>query len=262
MATSLIAGLLVGSLKPEHILVSEPDSGKRTQLEHQYNIRTTENNSDCIQCDTIILAVKPQMLQSVCSQLTSSAIPADRLFISIAAGVKSDDIDRWLGGNQAVVRTMPNTPALVGHGATALFANHSVSEQQKITAENILQAVGISLWVENEQELDAVTAVSGSGPAYFFLLMEAMQEAGESLGLSPETTRQLIIKTALGAASMADQSDEPPSTLRERVTSKGGTTEQAILSFEDSGFRQHVKDALRAAYDRSQTLANELGKDN
>jgi len=262
MAASLISGLLAGPQKPEQILACEPDAEKRTQLEQRYNIKTTGDSSDCTRYDTIILAVKPQVLQSVCKQFSSLNSAAHHLFISIAAGVKSDDIDRWLGGDQAVVRAMPNTPALVSCGATALFANKTVSEDQKMVAENILQAVGISIWVNDEQELDAVTAVSGSGPAYFFLLMEAMQEAGESLGLSPETTRQLTIRTALGAATMADQSNEAPSVLRERVTSKGGTTEQAILSFESSGFRQQVKNALQAAYDRSQTLANELGKDN
>ena len=200
MATSLIAGLLKETLKPDQILVAEPDAKRRELLENQFSIKTSGNNSDCLQSDTIVLAVKPQILQQVCSQLASSVDTTDCLFLSIVAGIKSDDINRWLGDGQAIVRCMPNTPALVGCGASALYANEAVSKQQKITAEQILQAVGISLWVNNEDEIDAVTAVSGSGPAYFFLLMEAMQSAGESLGLSPETAKQLTIQTALGAA--------------------------------------------------------------
>ena len=262
MASSLIAGLLKDRLKPEQILVAEPDAARRTQLENEYSIKTTQNNSDCLQYSTVVLAVKPQIMQQVCRQLASSTRSADCLFISIAAGINSDDIDRWLGDNQAIVRCMPNTPSLVGCGATALYANEAVSEQQQNTAEQTLQAVGISLWVKDEEELDAVTAVSGSGPAYFFLLMEAMQAAGIALGLSPETAKELTIQTALGAARMADTSDTEPSVLRQQVTSKGGTTEQAIATFENADFQTLVKNALQAAYDRSKTMAEELGKDS
>lgn len=261
MATSLIAGLLNEALKPEQILVAEPDTDKRAQLEKQFTIKTTDSNMDCLGSDVIVLAVKPQIMQRVCRGLTGTQSTTG-LFISIAAGINSDDINRWLGGNQAIVRAMPNTPALIGCGATALFANKSVDESQKNTAEKILQSVGISLWVNDESEIDAVTAVSGSGPAYFFLLMEAMQAAGVSLGLSAESAKQLTIQTALGAASMADTSDAEPSVLRQRVTSEGGTTEQAILSFENADFFQLVKNALQAAYDRSKSLADELGKDS
>ena len=262
MATSLIAGLLKETLKPEQILVAEPDADKRAQLENQFSIKTTENNVDCLNSDIIVLAVKPQLMQQICRQLASSAQGANRLFISIAAGIKSDDINRWLGDNQAIVRCMPNTPALVGCGATALFANKTVTAEQKSSAEQTLQAVGISLWVSNEDEIDAVTAVSGSGPAYFFLLMEAMQAAGESLGLDADTAKKLTIQTALGAARMAGNGDEDPAVLRERVTSKGGTTEQAINSFKKSDFHNTVKNALQAAYDRSKTMADELGQDS
>lgn len=262
MATSLIEGLLAETLKPEQILVSDPDAQKRAQLEERIRIRATADNADCLSCNTIILAVKPQMMQQICRQLASAGDLTGHLFISVAAGIKSDDINRWLGENQAIVRCMPNTPALVGYGATALYANSNVSEKQKTFAEMILKAVGISLWVDTEQQIDAVTAVSGSGPAYFFLLMEAMQKAGESLGLSPELTKLLTIQTALGAAKMADISDVEPGILRQRVTSKGGTTEQAILSFQGADFLQIVQNALEAANDRSRTLAQELGKDN
>ena len=199
-------------------------------------------------------------MQQVCTELAAASQTNECLFISIAAGILSNDINRWLGNNKAIVRCMPNTPALVGCGASGLYANNCVNAHQKNTAEQILQAVGISLWVNDEGELDAVTAVSGSGPAYFFLLMEAMQAAGRSLGLNPETAKQLTIQTALGAASMANSSDVEPSVLRQRVTSKGGTTEQAINSFENADFNNLVKAAMQAAYDRSKTMAEELGK--
>ena len=262
MATSLIAGLLANTLKPEQILVSDPDTRKRAQLEDQCKIKTTGDNADCLSSDTIILAVKPQMLQQICRTLASTGDLNGHLFISIVAGIKSDDINRWLGENQAIVRCMPNTPSLVGYGATALYANNNVSDIQKSLAETILQAVGISLWVTTEKEIDAVTAVSGSGPAYFFLLMEAMQKSAETLGLSPAISKLLTIQTALGAAKMADDSDVEPAVLRQRVTSRGGTTEQAILSFESAGYFKMVQNALQAANDRSITLAEELGKDN
>lgn len=262
MATSLIAGLLTNTFTADQILVADPDAENRAFLDQKYQVRTTENNINSLSSDTIILAVKPQMLQQVCRQLAASGNISDQQFVSIAAGIESESINRWLGGNRAIVRCMPNTPALVGYGATALFANDRVTEQQKDLAEEILKAVGICIWLSFENEIDAVTAVSGSGPAYFFLLMEAMQKAGQDLGLKPEVAKLLTIQTALGAAKMASESDDEPAVLRQKVTSKGGTTEQAILSFQNAGFSQTVKTALQAANDRSQTLAKELGKDS
>jgi pyrroline-5-carboxylate reductase len=261
MATSLIGGLLA-SAKPDQILVADPDSGRCSELRKQFGIQTTHDNAEAINGDVVILAVKPQLMQSVCRQLSGLAYSSEPLFISIAAGVRSTDIDRWLGGNKAIVRCMPNTPALLQTGATALVANKSVSESQKALAENILQSVGMTLWVDNEDELDAVTALSGSGPAYFFLLMESMQKAGEDMGLDAVTAQKLTLQTALGAARMANESNIDLASLRERVTSKGGTTEQAITSFETAGFRQTVKQALTAACKQSKTLADELGKDD
>lgn len=262
MATSLIGGLLSSSTKTDQILVAEPDADKRRELEKQFGIQTTSDNTTTLDSDAVILAVKPQLLQSVCNELAASTSGNQPLFISIAAGVRSTDINRWLGNNRAIVRSMPNTPALVAAGATALFNNENVSEAQKMLAENILQAVGITLWVIDESKLDAVTAVSGSGPAYFFLLMEAVQEAGEDLGLDPGTAQTLTLQTALGAALMANKSDVNSAALRSQVTSKGGTTEQAINSLENAGFRHIVKQALVAAFNRSEQLADELGKDN
>lgn len=261
MATSLIGGLL-SSTKADQILVAEPDADKRSELQQQFGIQTTADNTEAIGCDIVVLAVKPQLLQNVCRQLAGSIGQSQSLFISIAAGVRSTDINRWLGGDNAIVRCMPNTPALVQTGATALLANENVSESQKTLAENILQSVGITLWVKNENEIDAVTALSGSGPAYFFLLMEAMQKTGEELGLDKSTAQKLTLQTALGAARMASESELDTASLRARVTSRGGTTEQAIISFETAGFHSMVKQALTAACKQSETLADELGKDD
>ena len=261
MTTSLIGGLLAAD-KTAQILVTEPDSTKCRELEQQFGVLTSTDNQTALSADVVVLAVKPQLLQNVCRALASHIETQAPLFISIAAGVRSDDIERWLGGGRAIVRCMPNTPALVQCGATALVANTRVSAEQKLLAEHILQAVGIAIWVDDEDQLDAVTAVSGSGPAYFFLLMEAMQAAGESLGLSAETARTLTLQTALGAARMASQSEVDAATLRARVTSKGGTTEQAILSFENAGFHKIVQQALEAACTQSHKLAKELGKDS
>ena len=262
MASSLIGGLLSSSTTIDQILVAEPDAGKCSELANQFGIKTTSNNREALTSDIVVLAVKPQLLQAVCRNLADSINSNQSLFISIAAGVRSKDINRWLGGNQAIVRCMPNTPALLQTAATAMFANENVSESQKSMAENTLQSVGISLWVEYENELDAVTALSGSGPAYFFLLMEAIQKAGVDLGLDATLSERLTLQTALGAARMAAESDVDAATLRARVTSKGGTTEQAIKIFEAAGFHQTVKQALQAAASRSETLADELGKDD
>jgi len=183
------------------------------------------------------------------------------LYVSIAAGIRSADIARWLGDDAAVVRCMPNTPALIQCSATALYANKTVTEMQKQRADEILHAVGITTWVADEDLLDVVTALSGSGPAYFFLLMEAMQKTAVRLGLDKETAASLTLQTALGAARMADESELDVEQLRARVTSKGGTTAAAIASFEHDDFYNNVNKALQAAYNRSRELADELGKD-
>ncbi len=263
MASSLIGGLIKAGVSASTITVAEPELSRNQSLEAQFKINTVTNNNDVLTCDIIVLAVKPQLLQTVCHQLKTSE-NTHPLFISIAAGVRSTDINSWLKSNQsqldhAIVRCMPNTPSLLQTGASGLFANINVSDEQKRQADKIMQAVGIVIWVDKEEQLDAVTAVSGSGPAYFFLLMEAMQQAGESLGLSAEISRQLVLQTALGASRMAIESTESIKTLRQQVTSKGGTTEQAILSFQSAGFNQIVMNALKAANDRSISLADELG---
>jgi len=271
MAKSLIGGLITAGISPSDITVAEPDGRQRQSLEQSYKINSSIDNNATLQCDIIIFAVKPQLLKTVCQQLDTNSGENQKkpaLFISIAAGVKSTDINRWLNHNHldgqqkkqhAIVRCMPNTPSLLQCGASGLFANKQVSDGQKQQAENIMQAVGIVIWVSSEDQLNAVTAVSGSGPAYFFLMMEAMQQAGERLGLSTEVAQKLVLQTALGAARMAIESDIPAAELRKNVTSKGGTTEQAILSFQSADFQQTVLNALTAANDRSISLAEELG---
>ncbi len=271
MAKSLIGGLITAGISPSDITVAEPDGRQRQSLEQSYKINSSIDNNATLQCDIIIFAVKPQLLKTVCQQLDTNSGENQKkpaLFISIAAGVKSTDINRWLNHNHldgqqkkqhAIVRCMPNTPSLLQCGASGLFANKQVSDGQKQQAENIMQAVGIVIWVSSEDQLNAVTAVSGSGPAYFFLMMEAMQQAGERLGLSTEVAQKLVLQTALGAARMAIESDVPAAELRKNVTSKGGTTEQAILSFQSADFQQTVLNALTAANDRSIALAEELG---
>ncbi len=258
MAASLIGGLINAGFSAADITVAEPDETRLTALKKQFGINTTSDNNLTLKCQTVVLAVKPQLLKTVCEALDCSAI-SNTLFISIAAGVASDDINTWLHNNQAIVRCMPNTPALVQQGASGLFANNFVTDSQRKQAEKILQAVGIVVWVDKESQLNAVTAVSGSGPAYFFLMMEAMQNAGEQLGLSSEVAKKLVLQTALGSAHMASNSDYPPKELRQQVTSKGGTTEQAILSFQSANFQEIVFRALEAANNRSISLAEELG---
>lgn len=261
MASSLVGGLLSDGTDADRITVAEPDVERREQLTDRYGVNTCASNSETLRSDVVILAVKPQIMQTICRELAASEQAGTPLYISIAAGIRADDIERWLGTPVSLVRCMPNTPALLQCGATGMFANSRVDDTQHALAEQILQAVGITAWVENETRLDAVTALSGSGPAYFFLLMEAMQAAGEKLGLDAATARRFTLQTALGAARMAIESEDEPAELRARVTSKGGTTERAINSFTESGFQQQVLDALRAAHSRSLELAEELGKD-
>jgi len=261
MATSLAGGLIAAGTIPASIIVAEPDADRRAHLSKQFNVATTANNLETLLQDVVVLSVKPQLMQTVCRQLAESANVKNPLYVSIAAGIRTADITRWLGGDVAVVRCMPNTPALIQCGATALYANKTVSEAQQHLADEILRAAGITAWVADEDLLDVVTAVSGSGPAYFFLLMEAMQKSAVDLGLDKETAASLTLQTALGAARMANESELDVQELRARVTSKGGTTAAAISSFEHDDFHRNVSKALHAAYNRSRELADELGKD-
>lgn len=263
MAQSLIGGLLAGGWELERVRVSDPDAAQREALDRRWpGMAVCRDNSDAAgHAEIVMLVVKPQAMRAAAESIAAKVAENNPLVISIAAGIRTADLARWLGGDPALVRCMPNTPALVKCGATALYANTQVSAEQRAIAGRILGAVGMTLWLDDEVLLDAVTAVSGSGPAYFLLVMEAMQAAGRDLGLPAETARRLTLQTALGAATLALQSDDEPARLRARVTSKGGTTEAAIAELERGGLRQQFKAALRAAARRSAELADEFGKD-
>lgn len=261
MARAIIGGLLENGFAPQNIWAAEPESARLEDLAAQGLNTTTDNTAAVAAADLVVLAVKPQIMQAVAADLATAAQQHQPLFISIAAGISLDALERWLGGNAAVVRCMPNTPALVQTGASGLFANARVSDLQRDQATQVMQAVGIALWVQNEAELDAVTAVSGSGPAYYFLMMEAMTAAGVKLGLSEPTARDLTLQTALGAARMASSSDVDAAELRRRVTSPKGTTEQAIKTFQAQGLEAIVEQAMTACRDRAVEMAEELCKD-
>ena len=252
MASSLISGLIASGHSPQQIWVSDINPDTLKTLAAELNVNTSASNDAVVnEADVIVLAVKPQTLADVAKSIAPLIQQRKSLIVSIAAGISQYSLGNWLGADTAIVRCMPNTPALVLTGATALHANNKVSAEQRSLAENILRSVGIALWVENESELDAVTAVSGSGPAYYFLLMEAMEKAALELGLSETTARLLVQQTALGAAKIALESSESPEQLRKRVTSPGGTTQQAIETFQQGGFTELVSKALHAARDRS-----------
>ncbi len=260
MAASLIGGLISDGFSAANITVAEPTAARREELAAQFGVQTTADNSELTSTvDVVVLAVKPQVLREVCTGIAASLKDCAPLLLSIAAGIRVTDIDRWLGGNCAVVRSMPNTPSLLKSGATALFANSRVSTAQHELAEGIMRAVGLTLWVDDETQLDAVTALSGSGPAYFFLLIEMLQQSGVKLGLPEESARLLALQTAFGAAKMALESPDDPAELRRRVTSPGGTTERAIGILEQGEIRALFEKALTGARDRAVELADQLG---
>ncbi len=261
MASSLISGLIASGHSPSQLWVSDTNQDVLQSIADRLKVNISiDNNSLVNDVEVIVLAVKPQVLRKVAGQIVAGLKNKQVLLVSIAAGISQDSLAKWLGAGCAIVRCMPNTPALVLTGATALHANNLVTTEQKILAENILRSVGITLWVDHESELDAVTAVSGSGPAYYFLLMEAMEQAATELGLDDKTARLLVQQTALGAAKIALESEETAEQLRKRVTSRGGTTERAIKIFEEGDFSQLVSKALHGARDRSIEMSKELGE--
>lgn len=260
MARSLIGGLLADGYPAERIWVSDPQAEHLKSMMDQYSVNTTGDNQHAAsQADAVIFSVKPQVIKSVAEPLGPALRARGAVVISIAAGVREPDIRRWLGGDIPIVRAMPNTPALVQTGATALYANRWVTPEQRDLAESLLRAAGLTLWLEDETLMDAVTAVSGSGPAYFFLLMELIEESGVALGLPRDTARLLTLQTALGAAKMAIESPEDPKSLRRRVTSPKGTTERALGILETGGIRDLVGSAVKAAAARARELGDELG---
>jgi pyrroline-5-carboxylate reductase len=252
MASSLISGLIASGHSPQQLWVSDINAESLNVLADTLHVNTSIHNEEVINAvDVVVLAVKPQIMSAVAIAVAPLIQQKKSLVVSIAAGISQTSLSQWLGADTAIVRCMPNTPALVLTGATALHANAQVSVEQQDLAENIMRSVGIALWVDEESELDAVTAVSGSGPAYYFLLMEAMEKAAVALGLKEDTARLLVQQTALGAAKIALESSESPEQLRKRVTSPGGTTQRAIETFEQGGFTELVLKALTSARDRS-----------
>lgn len=256
MGSSLAGGLIAKNYPPEKILMTDPETEKLTQIQNQLHIRTTTDNHAAVQqADVLILAVKPQVMTQVVTEIASLVQQKKPLIISIAAGILEHSLQKWLGGQCAIVRSMPNTPALIGCGATALFANQFVTPEQHNLAESILRAVGTIVWLQDEELMDTVTALSGSGPAYFFLIIEALQVAAEELGLPADTARMLTTQTAYGAARMAMETDMDIVTLRKKVTSPGGTTEKALQTLEENHLRVILKSALIAAKNRSHELS-------
>jgi pyrroline-5-carboxylate reductase len=260
MANALIGGLLGRGVKPGAISVVEQVAAARGKLAARYRIRASAApDARTAAADTVLLAVKPQDMRAAAAPLAGSL--RGKLVISIAAGIRLKDLSRWLGGHAKLVRCMPNTPALIGAGITGLYAPPGVSAAEKRRAERILGAVGAVVWVHDESLLDPVTAVSASGPAYVFWFIEQLAKSGEALGLSPQVSMKLALQTALGAAMLASRSKEPPAVLRERVTSKGGTTEAALRVFEQERLAEHFRHAVEAASRRGAEMGELLGKD-
>jgi len=263
MTRSLIAGLVEDKTELK-IRIADPDDAQLQAIQTNWkDISAFTDNLQAIEnSDIIVLAVKPQIMQKVCEPLQEALSGQDALIISIAAGIGINSLNQWLVGERKreednplpIVRCMPNTPSLVQSGMTGLYANQQVSDEQRDMAESILRAVGSTLWLSDEDKLDAVTAVSGSGPAYYFLVMEAMQNAAQKLGLSAEESRLLVLQTAFGAAKLALETSDDASMLRQRVTSKGGTTEAALKELMDGGLPDLFEKALKAAENRSKEL--------
>lgn len=259
MAKALIVGLIKRGYAPSRMRVVDIDRQRCSELHDEFAVRaTTDLNEAVSNCETLVLAVKPQQLREVCERL--SGMLKKQLVISIAAGIRAQDIARWLK-MQNVVRCMPNTPALIRQGVTGLYALPTVQEQERERAEAILDAVGTTLWVAEEALLDGVTAISGSGPAYVFYFIEAMQQAALEMGFDDLQARQLVLDTFIGASKLADSSKEDVATLRARVTSKNGTTERALQSMDANKVKQLIIAAAHAAAARSKELGDELGKD-
>lgn len=260
MARSMIGGLVNMGRSVKTIVVSEPDSQKREYFRTSLEIEAVEDNRLLVpRCDVLILAVKPQVMQQVLVPLRALLLQHRPLLLSIAAGVREGDINRWAGGGHAIVRAMPNTPALVGSGATGLFANPQVSAEQRDQAESLMRAVGVTVWLGEEALLDHVTALSGSGPAYFMLFMEALEQAGVEHGLERDVAHLLVLETCLGAAKLAMESDEDLAELRRKVTSPGGTTERALKVMEKAEIKRIINNAFEAASRRAGELGKQFG---
>jgi pyrroline-5-carboxylate reductase len=257
MASAIIGGLLKRGLPASQIQVVEPFAEQRARLAQQFQVSVSEQpGAELAHATLVVWAVKPQTFREAAAQ-TCAHTPA-ALHLSVAAGIRSSSIARWLG-SERIVRSMPNTPALVGKGMTALFARPAVTTADRLAVEQVIQTTGDYLWLDQEAQLDAVTALSGSGPAYVFYFIEAMIEAGTEMGLSREQAHQLAIGTFVGASALAQNAQEQPEVLRARVTSKGGTTYAALTSMEQDGIKQQFMRAMQAARQRASELGDEFG---
>jgi pyrroline-5-carboxylate reductase len=261
MATSLIGGIVSqGDTPADHIWVFEPNAEKAKALCVEYGVNAAHDNSELIaSSDIVVLAVKPQILQQAISSIAQNFSDAQPLIISVVAGISAASIEKWLGGDFSIIRVMPNTPALVGMGACGLYANARANQEHRKDADNLCNSIGISAWVDSEADIDSVTALSGSGPAYFMLFIQGLIEAAEAAGISPESAKRLAIQTAAGAAHLISSSDAPLQTLIDNVTSPNGTTEKALESFNNANLKGVVANAFEAARVRSEELAKELG---
>jgi len=260
MGRSLIGGLIANGLSVNSITGTDLNAKQRQATASQYNIEVLEDNQQAIKdADVVVLAVKPQSMQDALESIKAPLSLEKPLLISIAAGIKLSDLGKWAGKDLAIVRAMPNTPALIQAGATALYANKYTSNTQRDLAETIMRSVGLALWLKDENLMDAVTALSGSGPAYYFLIMEVMEKAATQLGLPQEQARILTLQTAFGAAKMALESNHDAASLRKQVTSSGGTTEQALNVLMNGDIEGLFREALEAAKKRSAELATSLG---
>ncbi|GAA5177691.1 MULTISPECIES: pyrroline-5-carboxylate reductase [Halomonadaceae] len=261
MASAIFGGMIEAGYPATAITATARRRETLEPLEARYGINvSTDNDAAVANADVVVLSVKPQLMREVCERLRDVVQARRPLIVSVAAGLNAETLDEWLGGGLAVVRCMPNTPSLVGAGASGLYANARVSEQQRRLATSLLEPVGLVEWVDNETLIEAVTAVSGSGPAYFFLIFEALEEAGKRLGLPADSARRLALQTGFGAARMAQQSEFEPAQLRRNVMSPGGTTERAVHCLEDGGLRELFAEATEACAARAREMAAELGK--
>ncbi|BDU20369.1 pyrroline-5-carboxylate reductase [Dyella sp. GSA-30] len=262
MARSLIGGLLKTGIASSSISVAEPRADVRQELGREFGVACfAENRLAAAEAEVLLLAVKPQIMPSLHTELRDTLQRHRPLLISIAAGVRVDQLERWFGHGLPIVRCMPNTPALIGAGATGLYANQRVSPPQRAQAQHILDAVGQTRWIDDERLMDTVTAVSGSGPAYFFALVEALEDAAVAQGMPRETARALAAQTCLGAGRMMVESGEDPGVLRQRVTSPNGTTQAALESFAADGLARITARAVAAATRRGEEMATALDKE-
>lgn len=260
MATALVGGLISKGFSPDSVRVVEVLAQNRERLAAAFGVACFDAPDDAaLDCDVIVLAVKPQQMREALTPLAGRL--KTQLVVSIAAGLRLADLRRWLGGHKRLVRAMPNTPALIGAGVTGLYAAPSVTKAERQAAEKILSAAGTTLWVEEEAMMDAVTAVSGSGPAYVFYFIAALEQAAVQLGFTVAQARKLSLETFVGAAKLAAQSGEDVAVLRDRVTSKGGTTEAALLAMDGADVEAAIVRAVRAADERGRELGAQLGRD-